>query len=121
VEAIGYRMAYHDAAVSAGIPQCLIDLYVVSIMKLDSSWCSEIGGVRRSEQFEMEDKAVSEVERRLEEFIQGFGAEPYATAPIISEGMWQDFVANLSVYDSSSDSAPAQDVGPLVNFCHLPL
>jgi hypothetical protein len=99
-------MAY-DAAVSSGVPQCLIDLYIISIMKLDSSWYSEVGGVRRRERYEMEDKALSEVGDRLEEFIQDLQAEAYATAPISSEEKWQDFVADLPAFDGGASSAPA--------------
>jgi acyl-CoA oxidase len=95
---IGHHMVY-DAAVSAGVPWCLINLYVVSIMKLNPSWYSEVGGVCRKEQYKMEDKAVTEVGHRLEEFIQDLGAEPSVTAPIISDGMWHDFVANLPACD----------------------
>lgn len=106
VEAIGHRMAY-DAAVSVGVPQCLIDLFVISIMKLDSSWYSEAGGIRKRERYDMEDKAVSEVGTRLEEFIQDLQAEPYTTAPISSEEKWQDFVADLPAYDGGAGSDPA--------------
>jgi len=111
VEAIGHRMAY-DAAVSAGVPQCLIDLFAVSIMKLDSSWYSEVGGLHRRERFDMEDKAVSEMGTRLEEFIQDLQAEPYTTAPITSEEKWQDFVADLPAYDAygGAGSDPASIV-----------
>jgi len=98
-------MAY-DAAVSAGVPQCLIDLYVLSIMKLDSSWFSEVGGIARKERFEMEDKAIIEVGNHLEEFVQDLRAEPYATAPISSDDKWQDFVADLPAYDGGAGSAP---------------
>ena len=99
-------MAY-DAAVSVSVPQCLIDLFVVSIMKLDSSWYSEAGRLRRRERYDMEDKAVSEVGTRLEEFIQDLQAEPYTTAPISSEEKWQDFVADLPAYDGGGGSDPA--------------
>jgi len=105
VEAIGYRMAY-DAAVSTGVPQCLIDLYVVSIMKLDSAWYSEIGGVGRQERYMMEDKAVSEVGNRLEEFVQDLQAEPYVAAPISSDEKWRDFVAEVPAYEGGTSSAP---------------
>jgi hypothetical protein len=94
-------MAY-DAAVSAGVPRCLIDLYVTSIMKLDPSWYSEVGGVGRKERYKMEDKAVTEVGKHLEEFIHDLGAEPSVTAPIISDEMWHDFVANLPAYDGGA-------------------
>jgi hypothetical protein len=94
-------MAY-DAAVSAGVPQCLINLYVVSIVKLDPSWYSEVGGVGRKERYKMEDKAVTEVGQRLEEFIQDLGAEPSVTAPIVSDVMWHDFVANLPACDGGA-------------------
>ena len=98
-------MAY-DAAVSTGVPQCLIDLYVVSIMKLDSAWYSEIGGVGRQERYMMEDKAVSEVGNRLEEFVQDLQAEPYVAAPISSDEKWRDFVAEGPAYEGGTSSAP---------------
>jgi hypothetical protein len=98
-------MAY-DAAVLAGVPQCLIDLYAISIMKLDASWYSEVGGISRKERYEMEDRTVIEVGNRFEEFVQVLQAEAYATAPIISDEKWQDFVADLPAYDGGAGSAP---------------
>jgi len=92
----------YDAAVSAGMPRCLINLYLISIMKLDPSWYSEVGGVGRKERYKMEDKAVTEVGKCLEEFIHDLGAEPSVTAPIISDEMWHDFVANLPAYDGGA-------------------
>jgi acyl-CoA oxidase len=93
-------MAY-DAAVSASVPQCLIDLYVISIMKLDSSWYSEVG-ISRKERYDLEDKAISEVENCLEEFVRYLEADPYATAPISSDEKWEAFVADLPVYNGDA-------------------
>ncbi|KAF8882587.1 acyl-CoA dehydrogenase NM domain-like protein [Infundibulicybe gibba] len=97
VQAIGHRMAY-DAAVSAGIDSCIIDLYVASCIKLDTSWYVEKLGLSRSQQREMEATAIDQVFSRIEEFLSQMAVEPYVLAPIISDKRWAEYVSSLPPY-----------------------
>lgn len=111
VEAIGHRMAY-DASVAAQVPQCLIDLFVASVIKMDAAWYSEVGGITRRNQAFLVDKAVTAMSADLEYHIQSLDAEPYVTAPISSSHKWEDFVAGLPTYDAAA--AAAAPLPPLV-------
>ncbi|KAF7336094.1 Acyl-CoA dehydrogenase NM domain-like protein [Mycena venus] len=63
VRAIGYRMAY-DAAVSAKVPQGLIDLFVCNVVKADLGWMSL---------------------PHVEKWVAEMEVEPYVASPIISK------------------------------------
>ncbi|KAJ3572734.1 hypothetical protein NP233_g2896 [Leucocoprinus birnbaumii] len=97
VQAIGHRMAY-DAAVSAGVDSCLIDMYVASCVKLDTSWYVEKLGISRLRQREMEATAIDRVFPRIEEFLSQMGVEPYVLAPIVSDERWDAYVSRLPAY-----------------------
>lgn len=94
IQVIGHRMAY-DAAVAAKVDQCLIDLYVASCVKLESAWYVENAGLSRSEQQEMERKAIDAVFPRMEEFLEKMDVEPYISAPLVSDDSWEAFLDTL--------------------------
>ncbi|KAJ7078065.1 acyl-CoA dehydrogenase NM domain-like protein [Mycena epipterygia] len=97
VEALGHRIAY-DAAVSLGVEKCLLDLYVVSCIKSDPAWYAEHAGLPQHAQLDMESAAVEAVLPRIWDFIKDMGVEAYATAPIISQDSWNQFVASLETF-----------------------
>jgi acyl-CoA oxidase len=108
VEAIGHRMAY-DAAVAAGVSPALVDLFVARAMKLDPAWFVEEAGIGRAAQATMEESALDAVLPHVERLVGDFGAEPYLTAPIVSDAAWDTFVEGLPVYRSAEhgqDSLP---------------
>lgn len=96
VEAIGHRMAY-DAAVAANVMPSLIDLYVSSVLKLDSVWYSENAGLPRRAQEQMEAKAMDEVLPHLMALIREMDILPYVRAPIVSDDRWSAFVDSLQL------------------------
>ena len=97
VEAIGHRMAY-DAAVSAGVSTDLIDLYVASIVQLDSAWYSENVGLTIKSQEELQGKALDAVLPQVKELIRGLGVEEYVSAPIVSDKAWGSYVDSLELF-----------------------
>ncbi|KAF8903477.1 acyl-CoA dehydrogenase NM domain-like protein [Gymnopilus junonius] len=103
VQAIGHRMAY-DAAISAGVDLCLIDLYAASCVRLDSSWYVENQGLSRIQQREVEAAVIDRVFPKTEEFLYKMGVEPYIIAPIISEERWEDYISSLPPYSPSSSA-----------------
>ncbi|KAJ6624206.1 acyl-CoA dehydrogenase NM domain-like protein [Mycena sp. CBHHK59/15] len=105
VEAVGHRIAY-DAAVSSGVPQCLIDLYVAGCVRLDPAWYTEHVGLTQDAQLDAESAAVEAVLPHMAGFIEEMGVQAYATAPITSEDSWARFVQSLKTF--RGESAPHQ-------------
>ncbi|TDL17007.1 acyl-CoA dehydrogenase NM domain-like protein [Rickenella mellea] len=102
VEAIGYRMAY-EAAIDAQVPQHLIDLYEISVMKTDAAWYAERAGVGRWAQAQMEDRAVSAALPHFEKDLDAVGAAPFATASIVTKDSWDSFVRNLVCHKGDAE------------------
>ncbi|KAF9076253.1 acyl-CoA dehydrogenase NM domain-like protein [Rhodocollybia butyracea] len=102
IEAIGHRMA-HDAAVEAGVMPELTDLYVCSVVKLDSAWYCETGTASRQKQAEAEVAAYDAVLPHLSALVQGMNVSPYVTAPIVSDEAWEAYVSELSYQGSEAD------------------
>ena len=97
MEAIGHRMAY-DAAVEQGVRQCLIDLYVANVAKLDSAWYVEHAGLGRDTQQEMATRAMDGVLPILGELVHEMDMFAYVNAPIVSDESWATFVESLKVF-----------------------
>ncbi|KAI0259529.1 acyl-CoA dehydrogenase NM domain-like protein [Gloeopeniophorella convolvens] len=97
VRAIGQRAAY-DAARTAGVDACLLDMYVANCARQDESWYVESLGMTRRELRAMEARAVEALFLRLDEFLALMDVEAYVTAPIISADRWSAFVGRLPTY-----------------------
>jgi acyl-CoA oxidase len=93
VEAIGHRMAY-DAAISKGIEPTVMDVYVASILKLDSAWYAEHGLSQRTQR-DMEAVAISAMLPHLPRYVKEMDVTPYITAPLVSDASWSSFVSGL--------------------------
>ncbi|KAM5537960.1 hypothetical protein V8D89_008436 [Ganoderma adspersum] len=97
MEAIGHRMAY-DAAVEQGVRQCLVDLYVANVVRLDPAWYAEHAGLGRGAQQEMATRAMDEVLPILGELVHEMDMFAYVDAPIVSDESWAAFVESLKVF-----------------------
>jgi hypothetical protein len=107
VTAIGHRMAF-EAAVEANIDSKLIALYRSGVIKEDSAWYVEKGGLSRAIQREMETQAADDLLPQLDEIITTSGMQDYSKAPMTSKALWDDFVDGLVVYtgDAPADLLP---------------
>ena len=107
VEAIGHRMAY-EAAIDANIDSSLLNLYESGVMKQDSAWYVEQGGLSRGIQREMEAQAVDILLPQMKDLLLASGVQPYSNAPMTSKTLWNDFVSGLEVFsgDAPSDLFP---------------
>ncbi|KAL0952494.1 hypothetical protein HGRIS_006757 [Hohenbuehelia grisea] len=103
VESIGHRIAY-DAAVDAGLDQCIIDTYVASCIKLDPVWYSENAGLSQAEQRDMEARAIDAMYPRMWELLSATGVEPYIMAPAASEEKWARFRDSLVTFHGAMDT-----------------
>ncbi|KAJ7777456.1 hypothetical protein B0H16DRAFT_1505588 [Mycena metata] len=97
VESIGHRIAY-DAAVSLGVDQRLVDLYVASCVKLDAAWYAEHANLSQDAQLEMESTAIEAVLPSMWDLIEAMGVSGYAIAPIASEDGWDKMVTSLETF-----------------------
>lgn len=118
--ALGHAMAY-SYAMEAGVPQPLLDLFELAIIKLDHVWYLEHAGITEDVRLEREDRAVRAALPHLREYVDKFDIRKYVTAPIISDSAWNAWMAQLKVYDdhppfSISDSLFEQ---PLFAFARL--
>ncbi|RAL14815.1 acyl-CoA dehydrogenase NM domain-like protein [Aspergillus homomorphus CBS 101889] len=103
VQAIGYRMAI-EAAIEAGIDPKLRALYQVGIIKEASAWFAEYG-LSRQKQREMEAEAADAVLPDLERLVEETGVEPYCTAPMTSDRLWNDYVGEFETFSGGPAEA----------------
>lgn len=96
-------MAY-DAAVEDGVDKRILDLFVASVVKEDSAWYSEVGGISRSTQMELERSAVKALLPCLDDLLVGLNVESYCSAPIISDAKWKRYVDSLPTFTRESGS-----------------
>lgn len=103
VEAVGHRMAY-EAAIDANVDLNLLNLYESGVVKQDSAWYVEQGGLGREVQREMEAQAVDALLPQMKDILLASGVQTYSNAPMTSKALWNDFVSGLEVF---SGDAPA--------------
>ncbi|KAJ6454128.1 acyl-CoA dehydrogenase NM domain-like protein [Mycena sanguinolenta] len=94
VEAIGQRFFY-EAAKEAGLEQAVLDVYEAGIMKRGSVWFATHAGMDAPAQFALEDAAITTAIPHLERWLQWSGAEDCASAPIVTQPRWDEFVRRL--------------------------
>ena len=102
VASVGHRMAY-EAALDAGVPSYLLQLYEIGVMKLDAAWYSEHAEISRRRQTEMEEKAIDEALEHFESDIESLGAAPYVTSSIISDERWDSFLNGLEMFHGNAN------------------
>ncbi|CAI7610691.1 unnamed protein product [Penicillium glandicola] len=100
VEAMGYRIAY-EAAIQARVDHDLVALYEIWVMLQDQSWFIQHAGLTREYMFQIEAQRLSAVLPHLDALLDATGAEPYCTAPILSQTSWDHFVDQLETKTGS--------------------
>ncbi|KAF3385510.1 Peroxisomal acyl-coenzyme A oxidase 3 [Penicillium rolfsii] len=101
VLAIGYRMAL-EAAEDIGIDPKLRALYEAGIFKEDAGWFAEKGGISREEGRALEAQAADAVLPELPRLIEETGVEPYCTAPMTSQALWQGYIAEFETFSGDA-------------------
>ncbi|KAJ5189146.1 Acyl-CoA dehydrogenase/oxidase [Penicillium cf. griseofulvum] len=101
VEAIAYRMAI-EAAQEANLDLKLIDMYEIGVIKEDSAWYAEQGGLSRETQREMESQAADALLPELENIMRVSGVKAYSNAPMTSKGLWDEFIAGLETFEGNA-------------------
>ena len=103
IYATGQRMAYEVAKTSPSVRPELLRLYETTWMLDDPSWYVEHGGLTRAELFRQSAEATQAALALLDDLLQGTGAEPWATAPILDSKRWDKFVAGLRVFGTPGE------------------
>lgn len=103
IEAVGHALAYSEA-LKSGLPQPILDVYECAIVRRDSAWYTEKGGVTRIQQRVKEDMAVSSFMPHLEEFLEQLDIAKYVSAPILSDSAWKEYVQGLPAF--TGDAIP---------------
>ncbi|KAF7345619.1 Acyl-CoA dehydrogenase NM domain-like protein [Mycena venus] len=101
VEAVGHRLAV-DAAVESRVDPLIIDLYVASVIKHDSSWYMEHANLSRSTQRQMERESVETLFPDLQDLLGKLDINNYITAPIVSDDMWTGYVRTLPQFTGAA-------------------
>ena len=103
VSAIGHALAY-SAAIEAGIPQPLLDVFECAVIRLDAIWYSESAGLSSFEQRMREDKASAAVMPRLDEYLRDLNIARYVRAPIVSDAAWKAYFKLLPTHSGIADA-----------------
>lgn len=100
-------MAY-EAAIDANIDPNLLNLYESGVVKQDSAWYVEQGGLSREVQREMEAQAADALLPQMKDLLFASDIQAYSNAPMTSKTLWNDFVSGLEVFsgDAPSDLLP---------------
>ncbi|KAL3428653.1 putative acyl-CoA oxidase [Aspergillus tetrazonus] len=101
VLAIGYRMAL-EAAEDVGIDPKLRALYEAGCLKEDAGWFAEKGGISREEGRAMEAQAADAVLPELPRLVEETGVEPYCTAPMTSQALWNGYLGELETFSGDA-------------------
>jgi len=101
IEAMGHALAY-SAAMQANLPQPILDVYECAVIRRDSAWYSEQGGLSRLHQRLREDAAVSSMVPRLPSYLSQLEIEQFVQAPIVSDADWKSYLAELPVHTGSA-------------------
>ena len=109
VGAIGHALAY-SAAVDAGIPQPLLDVFECAVIRLDAIWYSESAGLSSFEQRMREDRASAAVMPHLDQYLRDLNIARYVRAPIVSDADWKAYFKLLPTHSGTAD--PNEDLKP---------
>lgn len=95
--ALGCAYAY-GAAVDAGVPQPLLDLFELAAMKWDPSWYSENTSLSDEVRLLREDLAVLAALPHIRAYVDALGVRDSISAPILSDEAWQNWTRQLRSY-----------------------
>lgn len=105
VKAIGQRMAYEAAEASDAVSPEMLKLFEAACMMEDPGWYVQHKKMSTSAIHRLHAEAVSALLPKLDAMLQETHAAPWATAPILREQDWEDFLGGLPSF-SSGDSTP---------------
>ena len=102
--ALGHALAY-SAAMDAKVPEPLLDIFEVAMVKQDPGWYSQFAGVTDEDRMIREARAVERALPHLKEYIDDLNIRQYVTAPIVTDHAWQDWMHHLKWFHHDSASS----------------
>lgn len=105
-------MAY-DAAIEAGLDSRIVNLFQYSTVRQDEAWYTEVLGMSRQTQFNLEDEALQNAYPLLEKWMDEAGVDHAITSPIVSQERWDAFVSQLEVAPSMGEEEPVEIISHL--------
>lgn len=91
-----------EAAQEANVDIKLLKLYESTVIREDSAWYAEKGGLCRNVQQEMEAQAVDDLLPQLKKIMQESGLQDYCNAPMTSKDLWNEFVSSLEPFGGNA-------------------
>lgn len=108
VQAIGHRMAYEAAAASDLVTPDMLRFYEASCLLEDPAWYVEKKKFTTSDLHIRHADAATQLLPRLEFMLQQSGAAPWATAPILKEQAWMEFLDRLPTFTHDGSASDFQ-------------
>ncbi|KAK5994333.1 Peroxisomal acyl-coenzyme A oxidase 3-like protein [Cladobotryum mycophilum] len=105
VQATGHRMAYEAASTSDKVTPEMLRLYETTCILEDPSWYVENKSMKSGDLYKLHAEAVRALLPSLDKMLEDSAAAPWATAPILDEGRWLEFIDRLPAFSSSSSSS----------------
>ncbi|KAF9769306.1 hypothetical protein IL306_013290 [Fusarium sp. DS 682] len=102
VKATGNRMAYESAS-SAGISPLALKLFETYCILQDPGWYIEHKKLSTAAMHKCHAEAVSALLPMLDSMLEQTQAAPWATAPILKNGDWKEFLQNLPAFSCDGD------------------
>lgn len=98
VLATGHRAAYEAAAASEKVTPAMLKLFEATCLLDDATWYVETKRLTSAELYSRHAEAVADLLPSLETLLQDTGASPWATAPILQESSWLEFIQRLPTF-----------------------
>ena len=106
IQSLGYALAF-SCALDAGVPRPLLDLFECYVMKLDLAWFIENAGITDAAFRRREDAAVLAALPHLKEYVDDLDVRRWATAPILTDKSWSEWLGMLPVQKGFEQQDPA--------------
>ncbi|TCD61292.1 hypothetical protein EIP91_008660, partial [Steccherinum ochraceum] len=84
---VGHAHA-HSAALDAGVPQPLLEIFELFAMHQDEAWYVEHAGMTKARRHELEDRAVQAALPHLKDYLDALDFRKYYHVPIQSDQAW---------------------------------
>ncbi|KAK7008204.1 acyl-CoA oxidase [Favolaschia claudopus] len=102
VEAMGHALAY-SAARKANLAQPLLDMFECAVIRRDSAWYSEVGGLSRLDQRMREAKAIESMLPDMKTYLSNLNVEDLVgSIPISSDENWKRYAAGLPAHSGNA-------------------
>ncbi|TCD61295.1 hypothetical protein EIP91_008663 [Steccherinum ochraceum] len=100
--ALGQAYAY-AAALDAGVPQPLIDIFQLHALQADEGWYIENAGWTQALIVEGEDKAIQDALPHITGYVDLLDLRKHFTVPIRSDETWDAWILKLKTHSHGSD------------------